>query len=344
MTKGNISGGTAVVNRSLSPLKKEVRRSTRGTVVEEHLEDMALVKAEENLISPDEEITSVEDNVSGRDTSAVEESAVEEALVTVAIVNSVVEANSDPSGRKGRVLDSSVVDSGDGGGTSTKDAVASDGDRVRYGLRKRRRTAGSALERLEHFQSSKDGGLARTNCTPMNPTGPSAPPPPLAVEGSSAPLAPGLSKSLSSPTRIDRPLSTSASEKLRSSTPNSGSVQAPILVPVPVPVVLPISVPSALVGITPDRPSSSRSSSVPISTLLPQKLENSPVPCPPPEPTQDANNQSTNKDQRRVKISDPNQTDRIRGFSMDMDCKLSVKARASLAIIGIILTISSLFV
>jgi hypothetical protein len=95
----------------------------------------------------DEEITSVEDNHE-------EMSSVEHNMVTAALVESSRSA-----------LRNHVHDEDD-----KKDYLdhTDDSKEGRYGLRKRRRPTGQDLERLEHFQSSKDGGLMRSNAPPTS--------------------------------------------------------------------------------------------------------------------------------------------------------------------------------
>ncbi len=93
----------------------------------------------------DEEITSVEDNHE-------EMSSVEDNMVTAALVES------------SRSALRNHVHNDDEKGDHTDD-----GKEGRYGLRKRRRPTGQDLERLEHFQSSKDGGLMRSNAPPTSP-------------------------------------------------------------------------------------------------------------------------------------------------------------------------------
>lgn len=83
-----------------------------------------LINEEEQLMVHDEEISSVDD--ADHDTE-------ERKMLTVALVTSVVETKQD-----------------------------SGSDEKRYGLRKRRRPTGEDLRVLEHNQSSKDGGLARS--------------------------------------------------------------------------------------------------------------------------------------------------------------------------------------
>jgi hypothetical protein len=135
MTNENSIGGTALVNPAApgSGLKHSLRSATRAK--EEELEEATLIREEEKVMDEnDEEITSEEDS----ETAEAAEK-VERTMLTVALVNSAVE---------GRKLSD---DSGD----------PSDSSKHRYGLRKRRRQSGEDLKRLEHFQSTTEGGLAR---------------------------------------------------------------------------------------------------------------------------------------------------------------------------------------
>jgi hypothetical protein len=135
MTNENAIGGTALVNPTApgSALKHSLRSATRAK--DEELEEAALIREEEKVMDEDdEEITSEEDYETAEGAEKVERT-----MLTVALVNSAVE---------GRKLSD---DSGD----------PTDPSKHRYGLRKRRRQSGEDLRRLEHFQSTTEGGLAR---------------------------------------------------------------------------------------------------------------------------------------------------------------------------------------
>lgn len=137
MTNEHSLGGTTVVNPA--GLKHSLRSATKAKVVEE-LEEAALIREEEKImVVHDEEITSEEDV--GSESTDIH-GKMERAMLTVALVSSVVEEN--------RKRSHSEADD------------SSDPSKHRYGLRRRRRAAGEDLKRLEHFQSSTEGGLART--------------------------------------------------------------------------------------------------------------------------------------------------------------------------------------
>lgn len=104
--------------------EETLARPSSSATEEEKIEGL-LINEEEHLMVHDEEISSVEDT--DHDTE-------ERRMLTMALVKSVVETKQE-------------------NGSS---------DEKRYGLRKRRRPAGEDLRLLEHNQSSKDGGLARS--------------------------------------------------------------------------------------------------------------------------------------------------------------------------------------
>jgi hypothetical protein len=99
---------------------------------------------------------------------------VERTMLTVALMNSVVEThNKKPSvdgnhrgddrpTTPGVKSASGSGSSGDAGVDASRGGGDGDAKAKGYSLRKRRRSAGEDLRRLEHFQASKDGGLARS--------------------------------------------------------------------------------------------------------------------------------------------------------------------------------------
>eukprot|EP00977_Amphora_coffeiformis_P011324 scaffold2726_cov167-Amphora_coffeaeformis.AAC.2 len=123
MTNSNSSGGTTLVNPGDAKHSLTVDGVMASSAEEEKIEGI-LINEEEHLMAHDEEISSVEDG--DHDTE-------ERKMLTVALVKSVVETKQESSS-----------------------------DEKRYGLRKRRRPTGEDLRVLEHNQSSKDGGLARS--------------------------------------------------------------------------------------------------------------------------------------------------------------------------------------
>ena len=112
-----------MVNPGDSKHSLTVDNALASTAEEEKIEGI-LINEEEHLMAHDEEISSVED---------ADHETEERKMLTVALVKSVVETKQESSS-----------------------------DEKRYGLRKRRRPTGEDLRVLEHNQSSKDGGLARS--------------------------------------------------------------------------------------------------------------------------------------------------------------------------------------
>jgi hypothetical protein len=134
-TVENALGATAIDVRGV---KHSLRSNDNSNAdAETFFEEAALVKEEEKLME-DEEITSEED---------IDDADVD-ANITVALVKSLVDNHAPVARPTTRLLPAATT-------------TGSDSNR-RYGLRKRRRQSGADLERLEHFQSSKDGGLARS--------------------------------------------------------------------------------------------------------------------------------------------------------------------------------------
>lgn len=157
---------TSTSNKNSNTLKHSLRSAIVANQKEVlMLEDAVLVRAEENIMH-DEEITSVESNDDPNnlhcmddedDLDDEEENDVDQAILTVSLLSSMEHTNKSNK-------DDVVVD--DAGNFSS--GGNDDGDDLpKRRLRKRRR-AGQDLERLEHFQSSREGGLARQQ-QPRNP-------------------------------------------------------------------------------------------------------------------------------------------------------------------------------
>jgi hypothetical protein len=162
MTTDHSTGGTTLVHPPAAPstLKHSLRSAAKA---KEDAEEKALMDEEEKLME-DEEVTSEEDPDD-------DEEETERAMLTAALVNSVVESHS-PKWHQAKA---------ESEGKAKPDA--SDDDSRRYGLRKRRRASGKDLERLEHFQSSSDGGLARANRSSDSEPDETMPPPPKVKRG-----------------------------------------------------------------------------------------------------------------------------------------------------------------
>jgi hypothetical protein len=154
MTNDNTMIGGGVVTASLTsvttttPATATLKRALLAPAQSNQdillLEDAVLVHEEDKLMH-DEEITSVEsnevdfDDADEDDDIGEAENDVDQTLLNVAIVNSL---------------------------DKTKDE-AETGDSFKDRLRKRRRRSGQDLARLEHFQTSGEGALARQ---PQPPT------------------------------------------------------------------------------------------------------------------------------------------------------------------------------
>lgn len=318
MTNENVIGGTALVNPSSpsSELKRVLRSAQKkGRQHVDPEEDSTLVKEEEKIM--DEEITSEDD-----ETTNAAAANMERKLLTVALVKSVVETGKASSG---------TDDKGDN-------------KTPRYGLRKRRRPAGRDLERLEHNQSTKNGGLARVHikreegaCDGNEPKNIITPPPLLPPTLQQPPpiltsQKPPISQDPQPPlmqVKMNEPLPTPP-------LPSTSSVPNPLSQPVHLPVALApsatISLPIAP-GVLPHAPASlpSRSST---ALPLPKAILSAEPPKRTKPPSAMANNSakadsiiSEATEKRRVTInreSHPGENIdlRSRGFSIDMDCKL----------------------
>jgi hypothetical protein len=303
MTNENATGGTALVNPSAPGFNRVLRSTAKNS--HDHLEDAALVKEEEQIMDVmDEEVTSVEDNHEDNH-EETSETSVEKTMMTVALVKSIVETTVETLG------DDTAVKVEEEAAVKVEDEESPTTKEARYGLRKRRRPSGQALERLEHLQSTTEGGLARST-DPKPPLVPAAAPPPvprgparIKKAATSAPMPslactsrrPGKSESSPSSPRVAIPTSISSvpNPLSKAALPASGppvvasaTKNAPIVVPSSVPCPLPAEEPDEIVSAPPQ-------ASV--------------------DPTSEAN------DRRKVTINEPAPTgNRIRGFSIDMDC------------------------
>lgn len=309
MTNENVLGGTALVSPSggggSACLTRQQRRSLHssasnnvdaaanggpGVAAADCLtEDAVLLEEEEKLMEEDEEITSEEDN----------NETMERTMLTVGLMKSVVDTTN------ARTQSSSSLDDS---GRSEKFAV-DDSSQHRYGLRKRRRPTGQALERLEYLQSSNEGGLARVKQD--RPMGSEE----LPMEGPSAdsltqtpkragrkthlpatqedPPAPPLICS----TSVPNPLQTHLSPVLHNNIKAETNAVAPLATVTVTEVSCPFSV----------------SSSSP--TLMPQE----------------------NSEKKKVTINESMVTSRKRGFSIDIDCKsLAASIAAKVSVVFLI--------
>lgn len=228
-----------------------------------------------NDVVEDEEVTSEEEEPDNE--------ATERAMLTVALVKSVVETRSlnHPGAPVG--------------------APSSPGSHA-YGLRKRRRASGQDLERLEHFQSTKEGGLARVTKAPDLPTPTAArePLPSLTLsQPRQEPPKPKRvvdSRDMKPPALPPRP--PNLAQSARSAVPN------PLLNKMDSPAIAPVN--AKLESLT--------------SCLLPdQDPGRKVVPMVVASDVPGASAEAADK--RKVTINEPDLGNRKWGFSVDLDCK-----------------------
>ena len=281
------------------------------------------MQEEEKLIM-DEEVTSVESND--------DEDEAERTLLTVALMKSVVDQKRSTgdggdaaaavgvtiakSGTAG-TLAPAVISGGGGTAKSSESVMDKPGEPMKQRLRKRRRQAGQALERLERSQTTNERGLAIA-----------------AVRGPKLkPLStvrnpPEISISLSVPNPLSVPI-----------PPIAESLSLPILPPPPPPPPPPGETSQKARGnnkIYHIEPSSS-STLVTTAMAAPLTVASAPnftVPCPLPAasfepasvvemPAADApapvSIDAELEDRRKVNFDES--LPRMRGFSIDLDCK-----------------------
>jgi len=305
MTNENSIGGTALMNPV--GVKHSLRSATKAKV--EELEEAALIREEEKIMHvEDEEVTSEEDCETN---DAAEK--IERTMLTVALVESVVQT------RK-RSHDSADTTSSD------------DASKHRYGLRRRRRQSGSDLKRLEHFQSTTEGGLARSKkremaddqsehddastrgSASMKATPHSTPPLPDQSD-CDEPVKPAIvpipAAPVPAPASIPCPPVAMRKGSDASRDSSASSVHTP-------------SVSSILIASVSSVPNPLNRALCPPSILLSNAKATPPVTVPCPLPAVAFEELSTavapdTEDRRRVTINEPPL--RSRGFSIDMDCK-----------------------
>jgi hypothetical protein len=289
MTLDNGIGGTTVVSATSSAATAtspgSMKHSLRSAVVAQvdAAETELLVKEEEKLMAhndvvEDEEVTSEEEEPDNE--------ATERAMLTVALVKSVVET---------RGLNHPGAPLG---------TPSSPGSHA-YGLRKRRRPSGQDLERLEHFQSTKDGGLARVTKGPDSPTA-------TAVRGSSPSLTlPQPAQDPPKPKKVvgRRDMKPPALPPRPPNLVQSGtsSVPNPLLNKMDSPATAPVSakLDSLTSCLLPDQDTGRK--------VIPMVLVSDVLGV-----------SSEAADKRKVTINEPDLSNRKRGFSVDLDCKFSV--------------------
>jgi hypothetical protein len=287
MTLDNGIGGTTVVAATSSAAAAtspgSMKHSLRSAVVAQAdaAETELLVKEEEKLMASndvveDEEVTSEEEEPDNE--------ATERAMLTVALVKSVVET---------RALNYPGAPSG---------APSSPGSHA-YGLRKRRRASGQDLERLEHFQSTKDGGLARVSKAPDLPISSAVreplPSPTLPQPRQEPPKPKRVvdSKDMKPPALPPRP-----PNLMQSST---SAVPNPLLNKMDSPANAPVN--AKLESLT--------------SCLLPEQNQGRKVvPMVVASDVLGAGSSTEAADKRKVTINEPDLGNRKRGFSVDLDC------------------------
>lgn len=362
----NATTTTASVKHSLRSATKAAKQgsssSSTTTELEEHHE--LLVQEEEKLMQrcvvvrgrgrprrlptvtevevqeeDDEEITSVEEEPDSE--------ATERTMLTVALVQSVVEASSSSgttTGPASPATNTTIQSTGSGGGGGPP----SPGGSHTYGLRKRRRPSGQDLERLEHFQSTKDGGLARVTVAvkpddnegdePADDNALSAqakapPPSPKAKRNFPTSTVSSLLPPPSIPLSISSSVPNPLSQLLESSTlpipptaDGGGGVGTRVPSVVPCPLLIPP--PKDGDGTTaPDHPIDHSGSAPPLSS---SKVALSGAVG--TDATTSAGTDDAAADKRKVTIHEPDLiVSRKRGFSVDLDCK-SVSSLGCLSI------------
>jgi hypothetical protein len=280
MTNGNASGGTAVVNPSHRALRSASKSKSSPTTADPL--EVVLMNEEEKML--DEEVTSIEDN----DHEETSELSVEDTMMTVALVKSVVEAH----GRGGN-------DDDDAGGKDNPSEAKEGG---RYGLRKRPRAAGQDLARLEHFQTTNEGGLARL-AKPLAPTERISPQDAAAAQKNEKPPPSTTARRRGSQTRPP-PVVMVPDSQLSSSVPN------------------PLSR-----AIHPGDPSFGADTVKILDSTAFEQQSLTRVPCPLSgidesiEKKPMAYSDGGSADRRNVTFNEPLTGVRVRGFSMDIDCK-----------------------
>jgi hypothetical protein len=263
---------------------KHSLNETAAVVEEERIEGM-LMDEEEHLMEHDEEITSEEETEDHTE-------AEERKMLTVALVNSVVETTQDGENR--------------------------------YGLRKRRRPAGEDLRVLEHNQSSKDGGLARSpKMETDDETDPAEPTDPGPETKASAMVT-------TESVDITKLSATEGEVKPEAPRPPPGQLKRPAASPAPAPAPAPKPEPE---------PSSSTITMLPSSSSVPNPLGALPipastmslhsskaahansvaatVPCPLPGASVVKTEAPDTSEKRKVTINEPSY--RSRGFSIDLE-------------------------
>jgi hypothetical protein len=268
----------------VNPVNAKHSLNEAAAVVEEERIEGMLMDEEEHLMDHDEEITSEEETE-----EHVE--AEERKMLTVALVNSVVETTQDGENR--------------------------------YGLRKRRRPAGEDLRVLEHNQSSKDGGLARSarmetddEIDPAEPTDPGL------VEANASAMESSESVDIAKPGAVEGKV------EAQPPRPPPGQLKRPAAFPAPAPAPAPKLEPS-LSSIT-VLPSSSSVPNplgalpIPASTISLHSSKaahassvTATVPCPLPGASAVKTEVPDTSEKRKVTINEP--AYRSRGFSIDLE-------------------------
>jgi hypothetical protein len=170
MTLEHAIGGTAVVSAAAADassaptpatMKHSLRSAAKAKAEADDDEAAALLaKEEEKLMAESDDGGIVEDEEVTSEEEEPDTEATERAMLTVALVKSVVETRGG-GGEGGGATPGATAGKGDTCGSENHGGGPGSPGYHAYGLRKRRRPSGQDLERLEHFQSTKNGGLAR---------------------------------------------------------------------------------------------------------------------------------------------------------------------------------------
>lgn len=323
MTNEHGIGGTALCNPTSTPdgMKHSLRSAAAAKDANdaERLEDEALIKEEDKMME-DEEITSDED-ADGEDDKDV----TERAMLTVALVKSVVDSRGEAAAAGDQRREAAAAppppasaESGGGGAGEPPESPNSH----RYGLRKRRRASGHDLDRLETFQSSNAGGLARAGGDKNSPELlPAAPPDqqPQALVAA-VPATPLEAAAAAKPPKRSPQRPKGASPRSKKATAAAAFTAAAAEKPQPPMassssfVPNPLAVPFVDDSQGPPVPEQQGSCGAVSAAALPYLIPG-PVPAPPIAPAVEA----PASEKRKVTINESGMN-RKRGFSIDLDC------------------------
>lgn len=312
MTNENntVIGGVVTTAVTTTTLKHSLRSATKAKQEAAVLEEEAVLLHEEEKMMHDEEITSVESNehdniLDEEENDNDDDDDVERTMLNVALMKSVVDQqhNNNPGEKEAVTVDAAAVGEGIGGENGAND------DLLKHRLRKRRRRSGQDLERLERCQSTSEGGLAVHG---QHQNHAAAKPKVISTAASATAARPKTGFA----TRSLR--STQTPTTLSSKTPNLPSISE--IVPNPLSKALPAApIPSKI--------------KVETATLTIASTNAAcTVPCPlsafSDDPAAVSVETPALNDSRKVNFSEPSlsamSSNRMRGFSIDLDCKYRI--------------------